>query len=248
MNAVIGPVRPKVFEEINKPIIRDTEEILESGRRIMHLHKFDDEVGRNLIRSVHYPLRGDRDHAPAVLMILDDITELMEEREHKERVFRQLVNTLVDLVGQRDPFSANHATRVADVAINIAKEMGLKTEEIDTVDIAAQLMNLGKTLVPVEVLTKPGALTEEELDLVRNSILTSAKLLEGIEFDVPVAETVRQVQEQWDGSGRPSGLSGEDILISARVVAVANSFTAMISRRTHRKDPATFDEAENILM
>ena len=249
MSGVIGPIRAKTYAEINKTIIRDTEEILERGDRISHIHKFDDEFGSNLIRTVHYPLRRDRDHPAAVLMIIDDITELMREREHRERVFRELVQTLVDLVGQRDPYSAHHATRVAEVATAIAKEMGIQGEDaLRTIDIAAQLMNLGKTLVSTDILSRAGPLTDVELGEVRDSILSSAQLLEGVEFDGPVVDTIRQVQEHWDGSGRPAGLRERDILESARIIAVANAFAGMVSPRAYRDPPLTFDQAADELV
>lgn len=247
LSSVIGPVRAKVYQEINKPILRDAEDFLRRGEPLTRLHTFDDDRGVQIVRSTHFPLRGDRDHAPAVLMILDDVTELMQERERRECVFRALVKTLVDLVGQRDPFSANHATRVAEVSCAIAREMEVGDEDIRTIEIAAQLMNLGKTLVPVEILTSPNKLTREERRLVSDSILTSANLLDGVDFDGPVAEMIRQVQERWDGSGRPKGLAGEHIMVGARIIAAANAFVAMVSQRAYRHRPASFDEALNML-
>ncbi|MBM3505884.1 MAG: CHASE2 domain-containing protein, partial [Alphaproteobacteria bacterium] len=233
--AVIGPVRATALQKINKGIIERTEDILAKGERISHVHEFDDERGRHLIRTTHYPLRGDRDHPAAVLMMLDDITDLMRERERREVIFRQLIETLVDLVGQRDPYSANHATRVAEVAVAIANEIELPAEDRRTIEVAAQLMNLGKTLVPSELLTREGKLDDAELQQVRDAILTSARLLERIDFDGPVVEVIRQVQEAADGSGRPKGLSGEQILLPARIVAAANAFVAMASPRSYRK-------------
>ena len=247
LSSVIGPVRARAFLKINKPILQDTDEFLRRGEPLTKLHNFDDDRGTHIVRSTHFPLRGDRDHPPAVLMILDDITELMQERERRECIFRALVKTLVDLVGQRDPYAANHATRVAEVSCAIAREMEVGEEEIRTIEIAAQLMNLGKTLVPVEILTSPDKLTPEERRLVSDSILTSAKLLDGVDFDGPVAEMIRQVQERWDGGGRPKGLSGEDIMVGARIVAAANAFVAMVSPRAYRHRPASFDEALNML-
>ena len=248
LSSVIGPVRAKTYQKINEPILHDVEDFLRRGEPLNKLHTFDDDRGVQIVRSTHFPLRGDRDHEPAVLMILDDITELMQERERRESVFRALVETLVDLVGQRDPFSANHATRVAEVSRAIAREMEVDEDEIRTIEIAAQLMNLGKTLVPVEILTSPDRLTPEERRLVSDSILTSAKLLEGVDFDGPVSEMIRQVQERWDGSGRPKGLAGEDIMMGARIVAAANAFVAMVSQRAYRHRPASFDEALNMLL
>ena len=125
--------------------------------------------------------------------------------------------------------------------------MEVSEDDIRTIEIAAQLMNLGKTLVPVEILTSPDKLTPEQRRLVSDSILTSAKLLDGVDFDGPVAEMIRQVQERWDGGGRPKGLAGEGIMVGARIIAAANAFVAMVSQRAYRHRPASFDEALNML-
>jgi HD-GYP domain-containing protein (c-di-GMP phosphodiesterase class II) len=145
-----------------------------------------------------------------------------------------LVRTLVALVDKRDPYAAHHSTRVAMVAQAIAREMGLGEQAIQTVGFAGSLMNLGKILVPTELLTKTGQLNEEEIGRIRDSLRATADFLEGIDFGGPVVETLRELSEHWDGSGKPRGLKGEAILVEARVVAVANAFVALASPRAYR--------------
>jgi hypothetical protein len=176
-----------------------------------------------------------------------DITAAVTERERRERIQRQLVQTLVAVVDRRDPYAANHSMRVGTVARAIAEEMDLEPIMVETVEIAGSLMNLGKILVPKEVLTKGESLSEEEIKQVRDSIQTSADLIEGIEFDGPVVETLRQLQERWDGAGVPLGLAGDEILITAQIVAVANAFVAMVSPRAYRPG-SSFDEAVETLL
>lgn len=247
MSQVIGPARAKAFGEINKGIIARTEELIAAGQRIQHVLKLEDERGTHLMRTTHFPLRGDRDHPPAVLMILDDITDLMKEREQRERIFQELVETLVNIVGQRDPFSASHATRVAEVAGAMAREMNLGEADIRAIEVAGQLMNLGKTLVPAELLTRPGPLTPDELAQVRAAMLKGADLLDGVEFDGPIAEIIRQAQERVDGTGQPRGLKGDAILAGARILAVANAFVAMASPRAYRRNGLSLDAASDAL-
>ncbi len=248
MAQVLGPARAKIFEDLNKGIIARTEEIIAAGKRIQHIHTFRNEDGTgNLVRSTHFPLRGDRDHPPAVLMILDDITDLMTERERRERIFQELIEMLVNIVGQRDPYSADHATRVSQVAGTIAREMALNENEVRSIEIAGQLMNLGKTFVPQELLTREGPLTSDELQVVREAMLRGADLLNDVEFDGPVPDIIRQAQENVDGTGRPEQLKGEDILVGARVLAVANAFVAMVRPRSYRKEGMTFEQAADAL-
>jgi HD-GYP domain-containing protein (c-di-GMP phosphodiesterase class II) len=144
------------------------------------------------------------------------------------------VRTLVALVDKRDPYAAHHSTRVAMVAQAAAREMGLGPDAVQTVVFAGSLMNLGKILVPTELLTKTGQLNDEELGLIRGSLRATADFLEGIDFGGPVVETLRQLSEHWDGSGQPHGLKGEDILVEVRIVAVANAFVALASPRAYR--------------
>jgi PAS domain S-box-containing protein len=246
MSSVIGPIRGKYYLDYNAEIIRDREEILAGEGRVSHEKTFEDENGRHIIRSYHIPLRPDRDYPPGCLMILDDISELVEQRERRSQIMNQLVSTLLTVVGRRDPFTADHALRVSDVAEAIAKEMELEDEAVQTSGIAGKLMNLGKTLVPVEILSKEGALTEEEMRIVRDSVQVSADLLQEVDFDGPVVDTIRQVQEKWDGSG-PKGLPGEELHMSASIVAVANAFVGMASARPYRAG-MDFDKACGILI
>ena len=116
----------------------------------------------------------------------------------------------------------------------IAGEMGEPEAVRQTVDIAGNLMNLGKILVSEEILTKTTALTDEEFNAVRSAMVRTADMLSGVSFDLPVAETLRQLQERWDGQGYPDGLREDAIRVEARIVAVANAFVGMVSPRAFR--------------
>jgi HD-GYP domain-containing protein (c-di-GMP phosphodiesterase class II) len=187
------------------------------------------------------------DMPDGVLVVEQDVTQAVTERERRERMQRQLVSTLVRLVDRRDPYAGDHSGRVADVARAIAEEMGLDAVTAETVETAGKLMSLGKILVPSEVLTRPGKLSEDEMRLVRESLDTAADFLVGVEFDGPVVETLRQLRERWDGSGEPEGHAGEAILLTARIVAVANAFVAMVSHRAFRPGMRFDDAAERLM-
>lgn len=193
----------------------------------------EDSAGRT--RQVDYIPLGDTQEAEdGVLVVERDITAETNERAKRERALLDLVRTLVALVDKRDPYAAHHSTRVAMVAQAVAREMGLNDAVVQTVGFAGSLMNLGKILVPTELLTKTGQLNEEEIGLIRGSLRATADFLQGIDFGGPVVETLRQLSEHWDGSGQPRGLKGDAILAEARVVAVANAFVALASPRAYR--------------
>lgn len=244
--SVIGPVE-------GKRIVGWIEECLEKLEPVSHTHTLTYEVagphgelGERVYSSDLIPLSETEEGAPGVLIVSQDITESVRERTRRERIMRQLVSTLVSVVDRRDPFSANHSVRVGLVSRAIASEMELEPELGEAAEIAGNLMNLGKISVPEEVLTKADALSEAEIHLIRESILTSADLISDIEFDGPIADTIRQLQENFDGSGMPGGLAGDEILLTARVVSVANAFVAMVSARAYRPG-MEFDRAIGIL-
>ncbi|WP_119299843.1 HD domain-containing phosphohydrolase [Dongia deserti] len=237
--AVLGPASAKRYLELN-------EQALKAGAAINNVARLETEGDRKVLQSEHIPLKERSGATAGVLTVEHDITDVVTEREKRARTLQNLVKTLVGVVDRRDPFAANHSTRVARVARAVAREMGLTETETDTAEIAANLLNLGKIMIPPEVLAKTGDLTEEERRLLRNSVQVSADMIQEIEFDGPVVETLRQAQERWDGSGQPRGLKGEETLITARIIAVANALVGMISDRAFRQG-MSMDSAIEIL-
>jgi PAS domain S-box-containing protein len=237
--AVLGPASAKRYLELN-------DQALKVGAAINNVARLESDGGLKVLQSEHIPLKERSGATAGVLTVEHDITDVVTEREKRARTLQNLVKTLVGVVDRRDPFAANHSTRVARVARAIAREMGLTETEIDTAEIAANLLNLGKIMIPPEVLAKTGDLTEAERRLLRNSVQVSADIIQEIEFDGPVVETLRQAQERWDGSGQPRGLKGEDILITARIIGVANALVGMISDRAFRQG-MSMDAAIEIL-
>lgn len=178
----------------------------------------------------------------AVLLSLRDITEEAALLRRRARQFDDLVMALVGMVDRRDPYAADHSQLVAQLAGTLAGAQGLSPAEREAARMAGLLMNLGKILLPRELLTRAGPLSEAEREAVCRSLGAGIELIEGVDFDVPVVETLRQAFELFDGSGRPRGLAGEEILPTARILAVANAFVSMVSERAFRPR-LTVDEA-----
>jgi PAS domain S-box-containing protein len=225
--AVLGPDAAKRYQRLNRLTLED-------AKPMSAVHRVGTGRAMHVVQSQHIPLAPTPDIPRGVLVVEEDITGAVMERERHERTLSSLVRSLVTLVDRRDRYAAHHSVRVALVARAIGEEMGLDPVLVDTAETAGNLMNIGKILVPPDILAKNGSLSEAEMEQVRASIGASADFLEGIEFEGPVVETLRQCQEHWDGSGRPRGLKDEAILPTARVVAVANAFVAMVSPRAHR--------------
>jgi putative nucleotidyltransferase with HDIG domain len=134
----------------------------------------------------------------------------------------------------RDPYTSGHQQRVADLARAIAHRMGLDPDRIEGIHAAGILHDIGKLTIPAEILTKPAKLNELEYSLVKVHPQTGYDILKGIEFPWPLPEMVLQHHERLDGSGYPQGLSGEDIMLEARILTVADVVEAMSSFRPYR--------------
>ncbi len=241
VSAVLGPIE-------GKRIIAMLDTCLEENKRQTVTHEMNIHGTDELVfRSDFTPLPARDDMPSGVLMVSQDITESVHQRRMREQSMRQLVGTLVSIVDRRDPFSSNHSSRVSKVSRAIAGELGLDEILTDSTVIVGSLMNLGKVLVPEEILTKQGKLTAEEMELIQQSLFTSADLVKDIHFDGPVYETLMQLQENYDGSGIPNKLAGNDILITARIAAVANAFVGMVSARAWRGG-MNFEKSIDILL
>lgn len=148
---------------------------------------------------------------------------------------RKVFEKVSRLLDERDSYTAVHSSEVADLAVKIAKEMGLSQGEIEKTDIAARVHDIGKIAVPDSILLKRGKLNEEEWAVMKRHPLISAELIEGLDLYRPVVDAVRHEHEHWDGSGYPDGLKGEQIPLLSRIIAVADVHNALSTDRPYRK-------------
>ncbi len=238
ISAVLGPLPAK-------ETMHSVREAVASGASCVKTHSEERDGKLRTYQSQYIPLPATAEMPPRVLIASEDVTPTVEERAKRERIMAQLVTTLVNVIDCRDPYSANHSAWVAKVARAIAEEMELDAEEVDCVEVAGRLMNLGKILVPEALLTKTTPLSEEEIGLIRSGIGTSADLLEGVEFTGPVVETLRQLHEHaGDVTTAPDG---GDVLVTTRIVATANTCVALASPRAYRAG-LSIDEALDSLL
>lgn len=145
-----------------------------------------------------------------------------------------IVDALAAAVDAKDPYTYGHSARVAEISLAIAQAMGLTKDEQYKVHIGAHLHDVGKIGIPDAVLTKPGRLTEEEFELIRQHSAIGYTIVKKVKILEPIADIVRHHHERIDGRGYPDALKGEEISLGARIVAVADAFDAMTSKRTYR--------------
>jgi PAS domain S-box-containing protein len=144
------------------------------------------------------------------------------------------VSALAAVAERRDPYTAGHQKRVSQLASAIAQEMKLPDDQVEGIRIAGILHDTGKVVIPGEILSKPSSLSEFEFGIIKTHPRVDSEIVEGIDFPWPVSRAVLQHHERMDGSGYPSALKGEDIILEARILAVADVVEAMSSHRPYR--------------
>lgn len=174
-------------------------------------------------------------------IIARDITERMKLEKELNKSLEDLQKTLDGTIEAialmcevRDPYTSGHEKRVAQLACAIAEEIGLSEDKRKGVHVSAFLHDIGKIVAPSEILCKPTGLSKHEYNIVKTHSEVGYSILKNVKFPWPVAQIVLQHHEMLDGSGYPAGLKGEEILIEARIIAVADTVEAMVNHRPYR--------------
>ncbi len=160
-----------------------------------------------------------------------------QEPEELRRMLNGTVEVLTRLCRNIDPYTAGHQRRVARLACAIAKKMGLPDEQIYGLRVIGMVHDIGKMAVPDEILSKPAELNVEEFTIVKTHPRLAYDILKNLDFPWPVAQTVLQHHERVDGSGYPNQLSGQEIILEARILSVADVIESMASDRPYRSAP-----------
>jgi PAS domain S-box-containing protein len=188
--------------------------------------------------SVSYDAAGEPEFLQGVLTDTTDKKEsertIQDYVERLEKAFLGTTLAVSQLVELRDPYTAGHEKRVGELAAAIAAELGYDEHMQNGLRAAGALHDVGKIMVPVEILSKPGKLTANEFDLIRMHPDEGYKVLKEVPFPWPIADVARQHHERLDGSGYPQGLKGEQICLEARIIAVADVVESMSSHRPYR--------------
>lgn len=187
------------------------------------------------------PLRDATGNIVGLVTLLSDISDRKQAEQQLKASMDKLSKALEDTVQAmsltvelRDPYTAGHERRVADLAVAIAETLGLPDQQIKGIRTAGLLHDIGKIALPADILSKPGRLTPGEFNLVKTHSETGHNILRTVEFPWPVAVAVLQHHERIDGSGYPNGTKNGEILLEARILAVADVVEAMSSHRPYR--------------
>jgi HD-GYP domain-containing protein (c-di-GMP phosphodiesterase class II) len=207
----------------------------------------DEEIHlfENLANEIGYGLRAIA-HRQA---LAQEVKERQAAQAHLTLALEATIAAMSKTMEWRDPYTAGHQRRVADIAVLIGKKMGLSEDRLQGLHMAGMVHDIGKVAIPAEILTKPTALTDLERKMVQGHVESGYQILKDVPFTWPIADVVRQHHERIDGSGYPLGLTGDQILLESKILAVADTIEAMASHRPYRPArsiEATFQEIQRL--
>jgi len=222
----------------------DRQRFLDELRKEGEIHEFE-AAFRTKDGRILYGLASaaliDVDGVPHSVNITRDITRRKQTEDRLRDSLRQLrravettIQVLGMILGMKDPYTAGHQRRVADLARAIATELHLPAGKIESLRMAGVIHDIGKIALPTEILTKAGRLSEAEFNLIKGHAQLGYDILKDVDSPWPLAEIVYQHHERLDGSGYPRRLKGDGILIEARILAVADVVESMASHRPYR--------------
>ena len=186
---------------------------------------------------VHRTMRAVRDEKGKILYLEGLVTDITDRKKSVDQLRKALVDTIqaiASIVESRDPYTAGHQRRVADLAAAIAAEMGLSVELIEGLRMAGVIHDIGKVSVPSDILNMPRKLTDIEFSLIKTHAKSGYEMVKDIEFPWPIARMILEHHERINGSGYPNGLTGDKLLLESRILAVADVVEAMATHRPYR--------------
>jgi putative nucleotidyltransferase with HDIG domain len=230
----------------NAPILKDT-----SLPDVLDELKNGNEVSSDLAFSIqpekmiHLSMKGvpffEEDKLTGAVMLFNDVTENIIAEQQLKQSFEMLKKSTGDIVQamsstseMRDPYTAGHQKRVKELAVAIGHQLNITKEQLEGLKFAGIIHDIGKISVPSDILSKPGKISSMEFEVIKNHSQVGFDLLSTIEFPWPISKIVLQHHERMDGSGYPNGLVGEEILLEARILSVADVVEAMTSHRPYR--------------
>jgi PAS domain S-box-containing protein len=232
-----------ILTDESKQLLSERLNKMSSGEKVTETPEYEviDKNGRRLWLQLNSKNIYDSEGLMGADVVAHDITERRHAEDQLHRTLESLrkafgttVQVMVATVEARDPYTAGHQIRSADLARAIATEMGLPQDRIDGIRMAGSIHDIGKLSIPAEILSKPTRLTEIEFSLIKEHSLRGYDILKDVESPWPLAQIVYQHHERMNGSGYPRNLKGEEILMEARILAVADVVESMASHRPYR--------------
>ncbi len=233
---IVGRDDAAVFGQGTADLLKVSDaQALESGEAVTGDYEIFAGRRQRHLQISKAPFRDADGEASGIVSVARDVTELVEAQRKRERAVAQTVTALVRAVELRDPYLAGHSKRVAELAVETARRLGADPEECATVEIAANLSQIGKLAIPRALLNKTERLDADEVAQMQTHVDHAQQVLKGIDFELPVARTLRQMHERLDGTGYPDGLKGKAVSRPARILGACDVFCARVEPRAYRQ-------------
>lgn len=213
---------------------------LKKGNEIEGEETFTKSPNKAIVKIKGVPIFEEDVYSGAVLLLNDNTESILAEEKLKKslKMLQKATEDIVQAMSYtseiRDPYTAGHQKKVCELAVAIGEDMKISEEQLQGVKFAAMIHDIGKISVPSDILSKPGKIGKTEFEVIKIHSQTGYELLDKINFPWPISQIVHQHHERMDGSGYPSGFKGDDILLEARIIAVADTVEAMTSHRPYR--------------
>ncbi len=233
MESIQEALRLGAFDYITKPF--DIEQISFAVNRAVNSKSLVD-TNKRLLRGLS------EQNVDLEKKVAERTQKLTVANENLKEVYIRMIATLISVIEAKDAYTRSHSENVAKYSVAIAKEMALSDDQIDLINKAAQLHDIGKIGIDDSILNKPGKLTAEEFDIIKEHPMKAQEILKPLDFLNDAIELIRQHHERYDGKGYPSGNKGDQIPIGARIMAVADTYDAMISGRPYRQSLFSKDQ------
>jgi PAS domain S-box-containing protein len=230
--AVFGFDTAKRLESIDEIVIRENRKETVSEPIFLRSRRHQFQVSKS-------PYCAKDGTCQGIVEVYRDVTEFVAAQERNKRLIKNAMEALGSTIEAADPYLGGHTKLLAGLSVEVAKAMHLSEMDIAEIETAANLSQIGKMFVPNEILTKPGKLTPEEMSIMEGHVEHAYRILKDIDIAEGVLTAIYQMNERLDGSGYPKELSDGDIIVLARILAVLNSFCAIIRPRSYRgaKEP-----------
>jgi PAS domain S-box-containing protein len=225
--AVFGFDTAKRLESIDEVVVRENRKMTISEPIFLRSLRHQFQVSKS-------PYCAKDGTCQGIVEVYRDVTEYVAAQEKNKRLIKNAMEALGSTIEAADPYLGGHTKLLAGLSVEVAKAMHLSEMDIAEIETAANLSQIGKMFVPNEILTKPGKLTPEEMAVMEGHVEHAYRILKDIDIAEGVLTAIYQMNERLDGTGYPKKLSDGDIIVLARILAVLNSFCAMIRPRSYR--------------
>jgi len=243
MKDMIGMTTEELFpKEQAEKMRKDDKEVMISGkpkRNIIQPYTTPNGIRWQSIDKI--PYKDNKGKVIGIIGFAKDITTERRSEEELKQSYQQLkktmnaaIDTMSNIIEAKDPYTSGHQHLVCQLAVPLARELGLPEDKVEGVRIASLIHDIGKIGLPTEILSKPGKLTDIEFSLIKGHSQVGYDILKSIDFSYPIAQIVLQHHERLNGSGYPNKLNGDKIILEAKIIGIADVVEAMFSFRPYR--------------